>query len=305
MKKCVVIYNPTSGKHIKKNFLTTYVDMLLEKGYDPDIVFSKYKGHIVKIMKELSDDVDLVISIGGDGTFNEAMNGNIAREKRLLMAHIPVGTTNDIGVMFGYGKDLINNLKMLLDGSVKKMDICTVNGKAFVYVAGFGKFMNIPYETTKKQKSKFGYLAYLVNGVKEFFSKTKSMELSYKVDDEVYHGLYSFAIISNANRIAGINNFYNDVKLNDGKFEVMFCNITRKKDILKSLYYLTTSDITKVPGLYFHKTDNLQIAFKNNEHTWCIDGEKLDNDNNVYDIRVVKDIMVMLPSGNVNQLFEE
>lgn len=303
MKKCVVIYNPTSGKHIKQNFLTTYVEMLLEKGYDPEIVFSKYKGHILNIIESLPDDVDLVISIGGDGTFNEVMNGNMNRRHQLLVSHIPIGTTNDIGTMFGYGKDIIQNLKLLLNGEEKKIDICTVNGKAFVYVAGFGKFMNIPYETTKKQKSRWGYLAYLFNAIKEFRSNTKLYELSYTIDKDTYSGLYSFILISNANRIAGINNFYNDVKLDDGKFEVMFCNLTRKKDVLKTLYYLTTNDITKVPGFYFHKTDNLKIKFKKEISTWCVDGEKLDNETSEYNIRVVKNIRVMMPKKNINHLF--
>ena len=115
MKKCVVIYNPNSGKKIKQEFLAAYLDILMDYSYEPEVIFSKYKGHITKIVSELRP-VDLVITLGGDGTFNEAMNGNFLREERLLLAHIPLGTTNDIGAMFGYGKDVINNLKLLLEG---------------------------------------------------------------------------------------------------------------------------------------------------------------------------------------------
>ena len=74
----------------------------------------------------------MVISLGGDGTFNEIVTGNLKRKKPLLLAHIPLGTTNDIGAMFGYSKNIISNLKALLDGSIKKIDICTVNGRPFV-----------------------------------------------------------------------------------------------------------------------------------------------------------------------------
>ena len=304
MKKCVVIYNPNSGKNIKKDFLAAYLDILMEYDYDPEIIISKYKGHITKIVSELRF-VDLVITLGGDGTFNEAMNGNFLRKERLLLAHIPLGTTNDIGAMLGYGKDPIHNLRLLLEGETRKMDICCVNGKPFVYVAGFGKFMNVPYETSRELKKKLGYLAYLVEGFKEFRNTTKLYELSYQIDDEVYHGLYSFMIVSNANRIAGINNFYNDVKLDDGKFEVLFCNLTRKKDILKTLYYLKTNDITKVPGFYFHKTDNLKVTFKKRVSSWCVDGEKLEEDIKEYNITVKKDVEIMMPSKNTNNLFQK
>ena len=36
--------------------------------------------------------VDLVISGGGDGTFNEIVSGNLRREKQIPLSHIPVGT---------------------------------------------------------------------------------------------------------------------------------------------------------------------------------------------------------------------
>lgn len=304
MKKCVVIYNPNSGKKIKKDFLAAYLDILMDYDYDPEVIISKYKGHITKIVSELRP-VDLVISLGGDGTFNEAMNGNFLREEKLLLAHIPLGTTNDIGAMFGYGKDPISNLRLLLEGEVREMDICCVNGKPFIYVAGFGKFMNVPYETSRNLKKKIGYLAYLVEGFKEFKNTTKLYELSYQIDDEVYHGLYSFMIISNANRIAGINNFYNDVKLDDGKFEVLFCNLTRKKDVLKTLYYLSMNDITKVPGFYFHKTNNLKITFKKRVSSWCVDGEKLEDEVKEYDITVKPNIKIMMPKKNTHNLFQK
>ena len=40
-------------------------------------------------------------------------------------------------------------------------------------------------------------------------------DLTYEIDGEKQRGLYSFALISNANRIAGIKNFYKDVRLDD------------------------------------------------------------------------------------------
>lgn len=302
MKKCVVICNPNSGKRVNKDFLSSYLDILMEYDYEPEIIFSKYKGHITKIVSEIRN-IDLLISLGGDGTFNEAMNGNLQRKERLLLAHIPLGTTNDIGVMFGYGKDPISNLKLLLNGCKKKIDICTVNGKAFVYVAGFGKFMNIPYETSRELKKKFGYLAYLIEGAKDFLNPVKLYEISYVVDGETYTGLYSFVIISNANRVAGINNIYDNIKLNDGKFEVLFCNLTKKKDVLKTLYYLKLGDITKVPGFYFHRTDNIKVVFKKPVNSWCVDGEKLEQETTSFDIRVEKNIEIMMPEKNIKQLF--
>ncbi len=302
VKTCTIIYNPHSGRRVKSNFLAAYVDILLENGYDPEIVFSKYKGHIKKIIKDLPKR-DLVISIGGDGTFNEVVTGNLARNTPLLLAHIPLGTTNDIGAMFGYGSDIIDNLKRLLNGHIKKIDICTVNKKPFVYVAGFGKFMTLPYETSRNEKKNFGKLAYLKEGIKDFFRYTRLHELTYRVNGEEYKGLFSFILISNANHIGGIKHFYDNVYLDDGKFEVLFCNLTRRTDIIKSLLYLAASDITKVPGFYFYKTDKLEIDFVEEKSKWCIDGEELEEKTDKYTIEITKELKIMLPEKNIDKLF--
>ena len=54
------------------------------------------------------------MSFGGDGTFNEVMTGNFQRKEKLLLTHIPVGTTNDIGAMLGYSKNILDNVKKII-----------------------------------------------------------------------------------------------------------------------------------------------------------------------------------------------
>ena len=163
------------------------------------------------------------------------VTGNFKRPKKLLLSHIPLGTTNDLGAIFGLGKNPIINLKMILEGTVKGIDICMINDQPFVYVAGLGKFTDVAYNTPRKLKKNFGYMAYMFNALKSFNQKTHLFEMSYEIDGEVYTGLYSFALVCNARRMAGINVFQ-DVKMDDGKFEVLFSNITAKKDIIKFIF---------------------------------------------------------------------
>lgn len=304
MKKCVVIYNPNSGKFSKEKMLPKFREMLTNYNYVTEIFQTEYKGHTTDIVENLHDDIDLVISIGGDGTFNESMTGNFKRKKRLVLAHIPVGTTNDIGTMFGYGKSMLNNLKLTLEGEIQNIDICLINNRPFIYSAGFGKFMNIPYDTPRELKKRIGYLAYLTEGAKTLKGKTKLYDITYEMDGITSRGLYSFFIITSANRIAGINNFYKDVKLDDNKFEVLMCSITEPKDIVKCLYYLTVYDATRVPGISFYKTDKLKIKFNNQlDKAWCIDGEELESIPDEYTITIENNVKIMMPVKNVSKLF--
>ena len=303
MKKCVVLYNKFSGKK-KKEFIDDFLKILGNYDYQVEIVNSTYRGHVIDIVESLGDDIDLVISIGGDGTFNESMRGNFKRKKKLVLAHIPVGTTNDVGKMLGYVKDPIKNLELLMNGTVKNMDICTINDVPFIYVAGFGKFMNIPYETKREAKKRFGYLAYISKGVKDFFKFTQMHDITYEINGEKYSGLYSFLAITNATRVAGVKVFDN-IKLDDGKFEVLFCNIKKRKDIIKSLIRLRKTDITHVPGFYFHRSDNMKIIVNDEKELhWCLDGEKFDIDSNELNIKI-EPAKVMLPKTNLDELFKK
>ena len=122
MKKCILIYNPNSGKKQVKKYLPEITKILSSHGYDSEVLRTKYKNHAIEIVKSLPK-VDLVMSFGGDGTFNEVMTGNFKRKEKLLLTHIPVGTTNDIGSMLGYGKNILDNVKLSLNGQIKEFDI--------------------------------------------------------------------------------------------------------------------------------------------------------------------------------------
>ena len=303
MKKCLVVYNPNSGKYNKEVTLPKIEKILNEYDYSVIIEKTKYKGDATSIVANI-DKCDLVVSIGGDGTFNEVMTGNFMRKDRIVLCHLPSGTTNDVGAMWGYGKNMLNNLKLALNGKVKRIDVCTINDKPFVYSAGFGKFMNIPYETPRELKKRIGHLAYIREGARDFFRKVKLYDITYEVDNEKYRGLFSFALITNANRVAGINNFYKDIKLDDNKFEVLLCNITKLKDIGKTLYFFALYDASKIPGFYFYQTDNIKIKFNSPlKKPLCIDGESFDDMSGSYNIKIDHDVYVLMPSKNVNNLF--
>ncbi len=303
MKKCDLICNMHSGRGIKDFQLGRIVEILTEYDYDTTVHITKKAGDATDIVASL-DKSDLVLSIGGDGTFNESVRGNFKRKNRLILSHIPLGTTNDIGHMLGLNKNIEKSLRSILEGEVKQIDIGLINDRPFIYVAGFGKFINVPYETSRNLKKRLGHMAYLLSGAKEFFSKTKLHELEYEIDGNKYKGMYSLILISNANRIAGFNNIYKDVKLDDDQFEMVFCNITNRRTLVKSLLIMMRDGITNVPGIYCHRAKEITIKFKEKPSSyWTIDGEKLESKQKEFNITIDKNIHMLLPKKNLKDLF--
>ncbi len=303
MKKCVMIYNAKSGKNKSNNLLDKFDEIIEQYGYDLQIIYTQRKGHAITIMKELEDDVDLVIAAGGDGTFNEVITGNLKRDKKLLISQLPLGTTNDVGTMYGYNSDYINDLQMLLNGTIKNIDICMINGRPFAYFAGMGNFLNVTYETPRKLKEKYGRIGYIIYGIKELKGKLKLYDIRYKVNDKIHFGKYSFIFITNSSRIAGVNNIYPDVKLDDNKFEVLFCNVKSKISLIKTLYLFRTRDVHEIPNCEYYETDSLEVIFENIPGAWCLDGEELKHNKNKFKFTINKDVNMLVPNVNLDKLF--
>lgn len=306
MKKCVIIYNPQSGKLKKKELLQTFFDLLRKHGYEAEIKYTKKKKDATEIIKNL-DYVDLVICAGGDGTLNEVVTGNLAREKRLTLANLPMGTTNDVANMYGYTKNnYMKNLELLLEGVKKKIDVCFINETPFVYVACLGDYIDMAYSTPRDLKKKYGKLAYVMYGLKQLRNKINSYDIKYKIDNKTYEGKYSFFFITNASRVAGFDDVYYDVKLDDNKFEVAFCHVKNKAELMKIFVLVNNMDLKDVPGITYYQTDNLEIEFlQSPKVSWCIDGEEYKSSSNKFVFRIDRDTHMMLPKENVVKLFEK
>ena len=306
MKKCVIIMNPESGKKKKINTYQNFYDILRKYGYEADIVFTKYKGHAHNIIQELDDSIDLVISGGGDGTLNEIVSGNLKRDKKLVIAPLPLGSTNDVGNMYGLDRSVPENLETLLKGKIKNVDVCYIDGIPFVYVACLGDYIDMAYNTPRDLKKRYGKIAYILYGIKQLGKKIHQYDIKYTIDKKEYIGVYSFIFISNSSRIAGQPDVYYDVKLDDNMFEVALANVNSRTDILKMLVLASTMDIKDIPGITYYRTNNIEIEFLTPPKTsWCIDGEELKSTKTKFKFTVDRKMKMLVPKENIKDLFGE
>ena len=304
MKKCVMIYNSKSGKRKSKRLIPIFSKIINKNGYEFELKYTNKRGHAENIIRTLPDDIDLVIAAGGDGTFNEVISGNLKREKKLLIGDLPLGTTNDVGTMYGYNSNYVRNLKLLLDGEIKNIDICKINNKPFVYFAGVGSFVNVTYETPRRLKAKYGKTAYFIYALRQFKRKVKEYDIKYEVNGQKNKGKYSFIFITNSSRIAGVNNIYPDVKLDDNRFEVVLCKATSKLKLIKIVSKLKHQDIRTIEDLTYYKTDKIKIEFDEiPEDSWCLDGEEMKCNQKIFEFCISKEVNVLLPKKNIGKLF--
>lgn len=304
MLKCVVIYNPNSGKLSNRDDIKKIYKILENYGYETEIKYTEYKGHAKEITMSLKD-VDLLLCAGGDGTLNEVISGNIERKKKILLGHLPLGSVNDVAHMYGMSNNTINNIAMLLNGKQKNIDVCLLNDSPFVYVACIGAYVDISYSTPRKLKEKYGKLAYIIYGIQQLKQNLQFYNVKYEVDGVEYTKKFSFIFITNSSRVGGVDNIYDDVKLDDNKFEVLMCDIKNKWDIIKAVYNLKRKNMNEISNFTYFKTDKIKLEFDEIPPSWCIDGDELKHNTNTFEIKINKDNYMLLPTKNIKKLFEE
>ncbi len=217
---------------------------------------------------------DAVVCVGGDGTVNSAVNKLMKMEDRPILGYIPAGTTNDFSKNLKLVKDVDGACDLIVKGHCVNYDIGCFNNRFFNYVAAFGAFSAISYNTDQKAKNAFGYAAYILNAIASAPEHlTTKCHLSITADSESFVGDYIFGAIANSLSVGGMKlGSITSSNLYDGEFELFLIKSpTNASDITEILYSLMQSDFTN-PHFIFKKVKHVHINTE--EHVeWTLDGE--------------------------------
>lgn len=219
-KRMLFIYNPLSGKGLIKNSLSDIISTFTEAGYDVICHPTSSRGDGQRTVEELGDRAEVIVVSGGDGTLDEIVTGMMNSGFSIPVGYIPSGSTNDFAASLGISKDMVTAAEDITLGDLYQCDVGAFNSTYFVYVAAFGMFTHVSYETDQTMKNTFGRLAYLMEAGKEVFN-VPSYHIRLDVDGQVSEGNYIYGMITNARSVGGIRGITgNAVDMNDGLFEV-------------------------------------------------------------------------------------
>lgn len=223
MKKLFFIINPVAGRGMYKQGLGEALYTLYSAGYEPTLRFTSRAGEAVELA-QLSEGYDLVCCLGGDGTLSEVTSGLMALkpERRPPIGYFPLGTANDVATTLKLPKnDPAAVARRIAEGSPMAWDVGVFGGdRYFTYVAAFGAFTDVSYETPQQSKQALGHLAYLLEGMNRL-PKLPHYRTRVEMDGEVVEGDYIFGGVTNSTSVAGLVKLDPDmVALDDGEFEV-------------------------------------------------------------------------------------
>ncbi len=272
--KLLFVFNPISGKGVVKNKLYEIINIFTKNGWLVNSYPTQCAGDASRIIKEKGNQFDLVVIAGGDGTLNEGISGimELPSENRPPIGYIPTGTTNDFASNLGISKNLVVAAKNIAKGKTYKYDIGYFNDKSFVYVAAFGAFTDVAYETPQQNKNILGQTAYFLEGIKKLYN-LKSYKMKVCCDEDEVEDEFIFGMISNTNYLGGFKaEKAFKAQLNDGLFEVIL--IRRPKTLMEVqdlIAHLLMQDFSTDIFRVF-KTKKVSFDAKT-PVPWTLDGE--------------------------------
>lgn len=225
-KRVLILINPNSGKKNSKESVLDALNVFSANNYQMEIYLSQKPMDVTHYIEENGERFDVVAVFGGDGTLNEATNGLMKLKHKPVISYFPTGTMNDFGTNFGLTNDMKQCANIACVGHIESFDVGKMNSHYFNYVAGFGAFCNVSYETKQELKKQIGNLAYIIKAIHEI-PNLHPYHVKMNLDGKVFEKNLMFGLIINGNRVAGFEMVEQaDNTFKDGLFDIILVEHT-------------------------------------------------------------------------------
>lgn len=271
-KRLLFVFNPRAGKAKIKPKLVDIIDEFIKGGYWVTAYTTQCAEDARKVVMQNAKYYDLVVCSGGDGTLNEVVNGMLESEVNIPIGYIPAGTTNDYGKSLGISKNMLKAARVAVQGTDFQSDLGRMNGKSFVYVAAFGAFTEVSYQTSQQVKNVLGHSAYIFEGMRSLAS-IKAYPMKIKTDDMELEDSFLFGMVSNTVSVGGFRSLAGkDILLDDGMFEAVFIRKPSNPIEFQEMLAGVVIDSLDAKCIYKCKTKRVEIE-ADEEVPWTLDGE--------------------------------
>lgn len=275
MKKMLFVLNPKAGKCKATRYLADILGVFCQADYSVITYVTKGPGDATQAVMRYAQAVDLVVCCGGDGTFNETVNGILQCGAPTPIGYIPAGSTNDFAASLKLPTQPLEAAQHIVEGHPVQYDIGQFGQRYFTYIASFGAFTRVSYATPQNIKNALGHTAYLLEGIKDI-SQIRSIHVKMELDEEVIEDDFLFGSISNSTSVGGILTLDpNQVDMRDGKFEIMLVRAPKKLGEVSECLQALQSKKYDCKMITFRSSSHIRVT-SDPEMAWTLDGERAD-----------------------------
>lgn len=229
-----ILVNPCAGNGKSLEALAVVEKTLKANNVEYVVHKTDKAGAATEIAAELNEKPNTkLIILGGDGTFNEVLNG-ISNFDTITLGLISCGTGNDFIRAAGIPADPQKAIDLILDGTVKKTDyIQLADGKRALNCAGAGMDVDVlvRYAEMKRFKGKLKYYAALLDTLIHL----KFHKVNITVNGETEEKSVFLITVANGTCIGGGMPISPNSLVDDGYLTVVYVNEIKKSKVLPLL----------------------------------------------------------------------
>ena len=265
----------------RENFIEVFYSNSLE---DAERIYGKFK----------NKNFDYLIVVGGDGSFNFAINKIIKYNlEDKILGYIPSGTANILKYEAKIPDKADYILNFLTLSKVKKINLVQINENYFFLMAGIGFDAKIVASINTKIKKYLGKIIFFLKGIWHFLF-LKSNKIEVEINSEKI--MADWVLCTNSKYYAGPYSITNETNIFEDKIVTyIFKDLTRLNLLNYVWSILTKGDLASAKGVIKKDLDRLKIVGVNNKLLYQIDGEDCGYHNLIEIRKSEKSINLLVP----------
>ncbi|TFB08971.1 diacylglycerol kinase family lipid kinase [Candidatus Atribacteria bacterium MT.SAG.1] len=264
--KTELIINLTAGGGKPRPHLKTIFKYLKENGFNFKVSYTSNHGEAIELARKAADKgMDLIVSIGGDGTVNEIVNGIMKSKNNPSLGIIPLGWANDFIKSVNIPSDITQACQILVQGKIKEIDVGIINEKIyFANICGVGFDAEVA-QLANQMKDRhpnwriLSAFIYIFATIKKLLSPFGYHHVKIKLNGQKIHSKILFIAIGNGKFYGGRFKITPRAILDDGLLEICLVEEMGRFKYLSIIPKVFKGTHASIKGISFYRAKEVVI----------------------------------------------
>jgi len=264
----LIIANPISGGGRAGRYLDAVAQTVSECGVKPQVFKTARAGDARRAAGEFTGQV--ILSFGGDGTFNEVLNG--ADLGRCALGVLPAGAGNVIAKELGVPRDPIAAVCALASGRIVPLDLGVCNGRRFISMVGAGMDAHIVNLIHRRRRGRVSQLHYVPSLLRESM-RPQHWGISVSVDDAPLARGANLVCVGNTHSYGGPIEMTPAACPTDGALDVMVTAAGNAVELLTAGLASLLRALHASRSSLYTRGRRVRLTSRRQDVPWQVDGD--------------------------------
>lgn len=286
------IINPVAGEKISEQVIEIIEEYAkLQESFEYTINLTQYEKHGIELSKAVTTPGDIVVSVGGDGSTFDVLNG---LQEGVGLAIIPAGTGNDFVRMVGIPKNysLKDTIINTLEGKKVTVDCGQANGHKYINSLNVGLDVAVllEYNEMRERRAWSAQLIYIVAAIKTLM-RYETYQIDFEIDGSKGPSEIILLTMMNGKYYGGGFKPTPEAELQDGRLDICYVEKLPFLKVLQLFVKYRSGKHVGAKGVHVKPFDRVVIKSEKPLHFGC-DGE-VHQDTRI-EVAVLKDAVELL-----------